>query len=87
MHELALPLLVGLIVVALAFDFLNGLHDAANSIATIVSTRVLRPQYAVLWAAFFNFVAFTVFGLHDGGKRADDKCSYDGRAAPPKSRQ
>src|SRR5262249_16713412 len=49
---------------ALLFDFLNGLHDAANSIATIVSTRVLRPQFAVLWAAFFNFVAFTMFGLH-----------------------
>src|ERR671938_2042705 len=61
---LALPLLVGLIAVALAFDFLNGLHDAANSIATIVSTRVLRPQYAVVWAAFFNFVAFLFFGLH-----------------------
>jgi inorganic phosphate transporter, PiT family len=57
-------LLVFLVVVALAFDFLNGLHDAANSIATIVSTRVLRPQYAVLWAAFFNFVAFLVFGLN-----------------------
>jgi len=61
---LGLPLLTGLIAVALAFDFLNGLHDAANSIATIVSTRVLRPQYAVLWAAFFNFVAFAVFGLN-----------------------
>jgi PiT family inorganic phosphate transporter len=61
---LALPLLVGLVAVALLFDFLNGLHDAANSIATIVSTRVLRPQYAVLWAAFFNFVAFLFFGLH-----------------------
>ncbi|RVK23440.1 inorganic phosphate transporter [Sinorhizobium medicae] len=61
---LAFPLLVGLIVVALFFDFLNGLHDAANSIATIVSTRVLRPQYAVLWAAFFNFIAFLFFGLH-----------------------
>lgn len=61
---LAFPLLVGLIVVALAFDFLNGLHDAANSIATIVSTRVLRPQYAVAWAAFFNFIAFLFFGLH-----------------------
>jgi len=60
----ALPYLVGLIVVALAFDFLNGLHDAANSIATIVSTRVLPPQYAVFWAAFFNFVAFLFFGLH-----------------------
>jgi PiT family inorganic phosphate transporter len=53
-----------LVVVALAFDFLNGLHDAANSIATIVSTRVLKPRYAVAWAAFFNFVAFMVFGLH-----------------------
>jgi PiT family inorganic phosphate transporter len=63
LHE-ALPYLVGLIVVALAFDFLNGLHDAANSIATIVSTRVLRPQYAVFWAAFFNFIAFLFFGLH-----------------------
>ena len=61
---LSLPVLVGLIGVALLFDFLNGLHDAANSIATIVSTRVLRPQYAVAWAAFFNFIAFTVFGLH-----------------------
>ena len=60
----ALPLLYGLIAVALLFDFLNGLHDAANSIATIVSTRVLRPQYAVLWAAFFNFIAFLFFGLH-----------------------
>src|SRR3989440_1944765 len=61
---LGLPLLIGLIFVALAFDFLNGLHDAANSIATIVSTRVLKPRYAVLWAAFFNFVAFLFFGLH-----------------------
>ena len=61
---LSLPVLIGLIVVALAFDFLNGLHDAANSIATIVSTRVLRPHYAVAWAAFFNFVAFLFFGLH-----------------------
>jgi len=61
---LALPFLVALIVVALAFDFLNGMNDAANSIATIVSTRVLRPQYAVAWAAFFNFVAFLFFGLH-----------------------
>lgn len=61
---LALPLLIGLIGVALLFDFLNGLHDAANSIATIVSTRVLRPHYAVAWAAFFNFIAFLFFGLH-----------------------
>ena len=61
---LALPILIALIVVALAFDFLNGVHDAANSIATIVSTRVLRPQHAVAWAAFFNFVAFLIFGAH-----------------------
>ena len=53
-----------LIAVALLFDFLNGMHDAANSIATIVSTRVLRPRYAVIWAAVFNFLAFLVFGLH-----------------------
>jgi PiT family inorganic phosphate transporter len=61
---LAAPVLIGLIAIALLFDFLNGLHDAANSIATIVSTRVLRPRYAVLWAAFFNFIAFLFFGLH-----------------------
>lgn len=58
------PFLIFLIGVALLFDFLNGLHDAANSIATIVSTRVLKPQYAVFWAAFFNFIAFLFFGLH-----------------------
>jgi PiT family inorganic phosphate transporter len=57
-------LLVALIAVALLFDFLNGLHDAANSIATVVSTRVLKPHWAVAWAAFFNFIAFLVFGLH-----------------------
>jgi inorganic phosphate transporter, PiT family len=61
--QLTFGLLVALIGVALLFDFLNGLHDAANSIATVVSTRVLSPQLAVAWAAFFNFVAFMVFGL------------------------
>src|SRR3954467_6277500 len=61
---LGLPLLIALVATALLFDFLNGMNDAANSIATIVSTRVLRPQYAVAWAAFFNFIAFMVFGLH-----------------------
>ena len=61
---LSFGMLCALIGVALVFDFLNGLHDAANSIATIVSTRVLRPQYAVVWAAFFNFIAFLFFGLH-----------------------
>ena len=61
---LALPILIALVVVALAFDFLNGLHDAANSIATVVSTRVLRPHQAVAWAAFFNFIAFLIFGAH-----------------------
>ena len=59
-----LALLITLIAVALIFDFLNGLHDAANSIATVVSTRVLSPHMAVLWAAFFNFIAFLFFGLH-----------------------
>jgi len=58
MHELALPLLIALIVVALAFDFLNGLHDAANSIATVVGTRLLSPAAAVGFAAFFNFAAY-----------------------------
>jgi len=52
-----------LIAVALAFDFLNGFHDAANSIATIVSTGAMSPRWAVMWAAFFNFVAFLVFGV------------------------
>ena len=58
MHELALPLLIGLILLALAFDFLNGLHDAANSIATVVATKLLRPVQAVAFAAFFNFAAY-----------------------------
>ena len=62
--DASLAILAFLIGVALLFDFLNGQHDAANSIATIVSTRVLKPQYAVLWAAFFNFIAFLFFGLH-----------------------
>ena len=53
-----------LVAVALAFDFMNGFHDAANSIALMVSTRLLTPQAAVAWAAFFNFIAFLVFGLH-----------------------
>src|SRR5256885_2566553 len=58
-------LLVGVIIaVALIFDFVNGFHDAANSIATVVSTRVLSPRWAVVWAAFFNFIAFLFFGLH-----------------------
>ena len=60
----SLMLLVALVAIALIFDFLNGLHDAANSIATVVSTRVLSPNVAVVWAAFFNFVAFLFFGLH-----------------------
>ena len=58
--ELALVVIV--VVVALVFDYINGFHDAANSIATVVSTRVLSPGKAVIWAAFFNFVAAFVFG-------------------------
>ena len=60
----ATALVVFIILVALAFDFLNGFHDAANSIATVVSTRVLAPNKAVAWAAFFNFVAAFVLGTH-----------------------
>jgi inorganic phosphate transporter, PiT family len=56
--------IIGLILLALTFDFLNGFHDSANSIATIVSTRVLSPRRAVIWAAFFNFIAFLFLGLH-----------------------
>jgi len=61
---LALPLLIGLIALALAFDFLNGLHDAANAIATVVSTRLLSPVAAVVFAAVGNFAAYWIVGLH-----------------------
>jgi inorganic phosphate transporter, PiT family len=61
---MSFEILAFLVVVALIFDFMNGFHDAANSIATIVSTGALRPHWAILWAAFFNFVAFLFFGLH-----------------------
>jgi PiT family inorganic phosphate transporter len=61
---LDLWLLCGIIALAFVFDFVNGFHDAANSIATVVSTRVLSPYQAVIWAAFFNFAAFLFFGLH-----------------------
>ena len=57
-------ILLFIIFLALAFDYINGFHDAANSIATVVSTRVLTPKQAVMWAAFFNFVAFLILGLH-----------------------
>lgn len=59
-----MTLLVIVISLTLIFDIINGFHDAANSIATIVSTKVLKPFQAVLWAAFFNFIAFLIFGLH-----------------------
>ncbi|MBS0352187.1 MAG: inorganic phosphate transporter [Proteobacteria bacterium] len=59
-----LIIIAGLVVLALVFDFLNGFHDSANSIATIVSTRTLKPHWAVIWAAFFNFIAFLFFKLH-----------------------
>src|SRR5471032_1075644 len=61
---MSFEILIFLIVLALAFDFMNGLHDAANSIATIVSTGAMRPQWAIVWAAFFSFIAFLFFGLH-----------------------
>ena len=58
-------LLIVIIVLAVIFDFINGFHDAANSIATIVSTKVLTPFQAVIWAAFFNFVAYFIFSDHE----------------------
>src|SRR5258706_3126479 len=61
-HNITFALVVFIIVVALIFDYTNGFHDAANSIATVVSTRVLSPNIAVIWAAVFNFIAFLVFG-------------------------
>src|SRR4029450_11745021 len=61
MPDLALVSVIAIVLLALVFDFTNGFHDAANSIATVVSTRVLTPRMAVVWAAFFNFVAFFVF--------------------------
>ncbi|MEP7076107.1 MAG: inorganic phosphate transporter [Acidobacteriota bacterium] len=61
-HSVSLALVILIIAVALAFDYVNGFHDAANSIATVVATRVLSPGVAVAWAAFFNFIAFLVFG-------------------------
>jgi PiT family inorganic phosphate transporter len=61
--QIGLGVIILLVIVALAFDFMNGFHDAANSIATIVSTRVLKPHQAVLWAAAFNFLAFFIFQL------------------------
>lgn len=60
--DLYIIYIIFIILVALAFDFTNGMHDAANSISTIVSTRVLTPRLAVIWAAFFNFIAFLIFG-------------------------
>lgn len=56
-----------IVIAALAFDFINGFHDAANSVATVVATRVLTPKQAVVWAAFFNFAAMFIFGLHVAG--------------------
>ncbi len=70
--QITLVVLIGLIAVALIFDFLNGFHDAANSIATIVSTRVLSPMTAVLWAAFFNFAAAFIFGTKVSSTIAND---------------
>ncbi|HEX2157745.1 MAG TPA: inorganic phosphate transporter [Actinomycetes bacterium] len=64
MPDLALVAVITIVILALVFDFTNGFHDAANSIATVVSTRVLTPRMAVIWAALFNFIAFLVFQTH-----------------------
>jgi len=61
--SISLGVVIFLVAVALVFDYMNGFHDAANSIATVVSTRVLKPYQAVVWAAFFNFAALFVFKL------------------------
>ena len=74
MEDLAL---VFVIAVALAFDYTNGFHDAANSIATVVATRVLSPRYAVMWAAFFNFIAFLVFEEEVAASIAKDVVEQD----------
>src|SRR3954447_22495725 len=71
---------LALIALALFFDFLNGFHDAANSVATVVSTRVLSPRLAVLWAAFFNFVAFLLFSLHVAETMSNGVIDYDHNA-------
>src|SRR5881396_3904812 len=70
-------IVVLVVLVALFFDFMNGFHDAANSIATVVSTRVLTPRLAVLWAAFFNFAAFLIFGTHVASTIAKDVVNQD----------
>ncbi len=62
--DFGFTLILVIILLALVFDFLNGFHDSANAIATVVSTRVLKPHWAVLWAAFFNFIAFLFFDVH-----------------------
>src|SRR5512140_171365 len=62
MLDQTLPFIIVLIAIALGFDFVNGFHDAANSIATVVSTRVLTPLQGVVWAAVFNFIAAFTFG-------------------------
>src|SRR5438105_15063762 len=61
---ISIAVLALLVLVALAFDFMNGLHDSSNSIATIVSTGAMSPRWAIVWAAFFNFIAFLFFGVH-----------------------
>ncbi len=76
------PALVLIVVIALGFDFVNGFHDAANSIATVVSTRVLAPRLAVAWAAFFNFAAFLVFGTHVASTIAKDVVVQDVLSQP-----
>jgi PiT family inorganic phosphate transporter len=60
---MSLEVVILVVIIALVFDFMNGFHDAANSIATVVSTQVLSPRAAVIWAAFFNFIAAFGFGV------------------------
>src|SRR4026209_2503477 len=77
MPETPTLLVAAVVLVALVFDFVNGFHDAANSIATVVSTRVLSPRWAVVWAAFFNFAAFMIFKTHVANTIAKDVVLQD----------
>src|SRR3989475_9956464 len=79
-HTASLTIVILIVAVALFFDYTNGFHDAANSIATVVSTRVLTPRIAVVGAAVFNFIAFLIFGTHVAntvGKTVDPKAVSD----------
>ena len=81
MTQTQIAFVILIILVALVFDYVNGWHDAANSIATVVSTRVLSPGLAVIWAAFFNFVAFAILGTRVAKTIGGDLVEIKGNVA------